>query len=124
MAGLVLLPVAWLFWLITGGLRSTLSGIAYAAVVCIAVMTLHYVLSQAEDRGWIYYRKRRGSYGGLGTTSEWLNLYDPSRRYVQEAKRRQEWQRDEDDDGDGGNDGPGGATRGIAAGSVRAGRRH
>ena len=124
MAGLVLLPVAWLFWLITSGLRGTLSGIAYAAVVCIVLMTLHYALSQAEDRGWIYYRKRRGSYGGLGTTSEWLNLYDPSRRYVQEAKRRQEWQRDEDDDGDGGNDGPGSAPRGIAAGRVRAGRRH
>ena len=30
---------------------------------------LHRFLSYAEDRGWIYYRKKRGSYGGLGVTS-------------------------------------------------------
>lgn len=117
MAGLVLLPVAWVLWLLTSGLREAIPSAAYAAIVCVALFTLHYGLCRVEDKGWIYYRKRRGSYGGLETTSEWLNLYDPSRRYVQDAKRRQEWQRDEDDDGDGGDD-----RAGNAAGSVAAGR--
>lgn len=115
MAGLVLLPVAWVLWSLTGGVRAVIPGAAYAAIVCGVLLTLHYGLSRAEDKGWIYYRKRRGSYGGLGTTSEWLNLYDPSRRYVQEAKRRQEWQRDEDDDGDGGDDRAGTAASGVKA---------
>ena len=119
MASLVLVPVAWVFWLLTSALRGAIPGVAYAAVVCIALLTLHYGLSRAEDKGWIYYRNRRGSYGGLGTTSEWLNLYDPSRRYVQEAKRRQEWQRDEDDDGDGGDDRAGTAASGVKAGRNR-----
>jgi len=61
---------------------------------------LHRVLSAAEDRGWIYYRKRRGSYGGLGVTSNFLNMYDPTRRHMQEAVRIDEWKREEDDDGD------------------------
>jgi hypothetical protein len=70
----------------------------------------------AESRGWVYYRQRRGSYGGLGATSDWLNMYDPSRRYVQEASRRQEWQRNEDDDGDGRGDLPDGADSRVGTG--------
>ena len=61
---------------------------------------LHRFLSYAEERGWIYYRKKRGSYGGLGVTSTFLNMYDPSRKHLQEVVREGEWKRDEDDDGD------------------------
>ena len=61
---------------------------------------LHRFLSYAEDRGWIYYRKKRGSYGGLGVTSNFLNMYDPSRKHLQQVVREGEWKRDEDDDGD------------------------
>jgi hypothetical protein len=61
---------------------------------------LHRFLTYAEDRGWIYYRRKRGSYGGLGVTSNFLNMYDPSRRHLQEVVREVEWKRDEDDDGD------------------------
>jgi len=66
----------------------------------IVLWGLHRFLSYAEDRGWIYYRRKRGSYGGLGVTSNFLNMYDPSRRHMQEAVREGEWKRDEDDDGD------------------------
>jgi hypothetical protein len=62
---------------------------------------LHRFLSYAEDRGWIYYRKKRGSYGGLHTTTNFLNMYDPSRKHLQEVVREGEWKREEDDDGDG-----------------------
>ena len=60
----------------------------------------HRSLSYAEDRGWIYYRKKRGSYGGLGVTADFLNMYDPSRTHLLQAAREGEWKRDEDDDGD------------------------
>ena len=61
---------------------------------------LHRFLTYAEGRGWIYYRKKRGSYGGLGVTSNFLNMYDPSRKHLQQVVREGEWKRDEDDDGD------------------------
>ena len=61
---------------------------------------LHRFLTYAEGRGWVYYRKKRGSYGGLGVTSNFLNMYDPSRRHLQQVVREVEWKRDEDDDGD------------------------
>lgn len=70
------------------------------AVAILALWLLHRLLSYAENRGWIYYRKKRGSYGGLHTTTNFLNMYDPSRQHLQEAVRESEWKRDEDDDGD------------------------
>lgn len=70
-------------------------------VAVVAVLWgLHRVLSYAEDRGWVYYRKQRGSYGGLGVTSNFLNMYDPSRKHLQQVSRVAEWRREEDDDGD------------------------
>ena len=66
----------------------------------ILLWGLHRFLGYAEERGWIYYRRKRGSYGGLGVTSNFLNMYDPSRRHMQEVVREGEWKRDEDDDGD------------------------
>ena len=78
-------------------MRTTLT----AAAVIVLLWGLHRVLSYAEDRGWVYYRKKRGSWGGLGVTSNFLNMYDPSRRHLQEVVRVVEWKREEDDDGDG-----------------------
>ena len=71
-----------------------------AAVVALVLWGMHRFLSYAEERGWVYYRKKRGSYGGLGVTSSFLNMYDPSRRHLQEVQREGEWKRDEDDEGD------------------------
>jgi len=70
------------------------------ALAAAGLWVLHRFLSYAEDRGWIYYRKKRGSYGGLGVTSSFLNMYDPSRKHLQQVVREGEWKRDEDDDGD------------------------
>ncbi len=77
-------------------MRMTLIAVAVVA----ALWGLHLLLSYAEDRGWVYYRKKRGRYGGLGVTSNFLNMYDPSRRHLQEVVRVVEWKREEDDDGD------------------------
>ena len=68
--------------------------------MAVALWGVHRFLTYAEDRGWVYYRKKRGSYGGLGVTSNFLNMYDPSRRHLQQVVREGEWKRDEDDDGD------------------------
>ena len=70
------------------------------ALAAAGVWLLHRFLSYAEERGWIYYRKKRGSYGGLGVTSNFLNMYDPSRKHLQQVSREGEWKREEDDDGD------------------------
>jgi hypothetical protein len=69
-------------------------------IAAVGLWILHRGLTYAEERGWVYYRKKRGSYGGLGVTSNFLNMYDPSRRHLQEVVREVEWKRDEDDDGD------------------------
>ena len=74
--------------------------IVIAAAFMVGLWSLHRLLSYAEDRGWVYYRKKRGSYGGLGVTSNFLNMYDPSRKHLQEVVRVVEWKREEDDDGD------------------------
>lgn len=70
------------------------------AVVVAILWSLHRFLGYAEDRGWIYYRKKRGSYGGLHVTTNFLNMYDPSRKHLQQVSREAEWKREEDDDGD------------------------
>lgn len=69
-------------------------------LVVAGLWLLHRCLTYAENRGWIYYRKKRGSYGGLHVTTNFLNMYDPSRRHLQDVVRMQEWKREEDDDGD------------------------
>lgn len=68
--------------------------------ITLGFVGLHCFLLYSEHRGWIYYLKRRGSYGGLGATSDFLNMYDPSRKHMQQSVREPEWKRDEDDDGD------------------------
>jgi hypothetical protein len=70
------------------------------SLVAGGIWLLHRFLTYAENRGWIYYRKKRGSYGGLHSTTNFLNMYDPSRKHLQEVVREGEWKRDEDDDGD------------------------
>lgn len=71
-----------------------------ATGIALGLWALHRLLGYAEDRGWIYYRKKRGSYGGLHVTTNFLNMYDPSRKHLQQAVREGEWKRVEDDDGD------------------------
>ena len=69
-------------------------------VVLAALFALHRLMLYCEGRGWIYYARGRGSDGGLGVASNFLNIYDPSRKHLQETVREQEWKREEDDDGD------------------------
>jgi len=51
------------------------------------------------DRGWIYYRKRHGSSGALGTAFlEVQSVLEPGKRHVLEVRKNAE--PEEDDSGD------------------------
>ena len=60
---------------------------------------LHRLCLWAEQRGWIYYRKKRGSSGTLSSAVLGVHsLLEPSKRYiVEETSRHQE---EEDQSGD------------------------
>jgi hypothetical protein len=77
-----------------------MQAVLIAVAVAALLWVIHRFLTYAEARGWVYYRKKRGSWGGLGAASNFLNMYDPSRRHLQEIVREVEWKREEDDDGD------------------------
>jgi hypothetical protein len=60
-----------------------------AAVVAAVVYGLHRSAVWAERKGWIYYRKGRGSSGTLGSALlEVQSLLEPSKRHVVEERRR------------------------------------
>jgi hypothetical protein len=66
--------------------------------IVLAAYGLHRLASWAEARGWIYYRKRRGSSGTLGDAFlEVQTMFDPSKKIVLEERRREV--REEDDAG-------------------------
>lgn len=61
------------------------------AVVLIAgaLYGLHRLALRAEESGWIYYVKKRGSSSALsGAVLEVQSILEPSSRYVQEEKTR------------------------------------
>lgn len=54
-----------------------------------ALYGLHRLALWMEDRGWIYYRRRRGSSGALGDAFlEVQSLVDPGQKAVLEARRQ------------------------------------
>ena len=76
-------------------MRYCLLGLGVLASLC----SLHRLALWAERRGWIYYRKRRGSSGTLASAAlEVQSLMEPSRRYVLQEKRRD--RREDQDSGD------------------------
>ncbi len=68
-------------------------------VALAALYGLHRLGTWAEERGWIYYRKKHGSSGTLSTAVlEVQSLLEPSKRHVLQEKQRD--QREEDAEGD------------------------
>ena len=57
------------------------------ALVGGALYALDRLGLYAERRGWVYYRKRRGSVPLATAVLETQALFDPSKRYVLEATR-------------------------------------
>ena len=67
------------------------------AVVAGGLYALDRLGLYMERRGWVYYRKKRGSVPLATAVLETQALFDPSKRYVLEATRT-----DADDSGSGG----------------------
>jgi hypothetical protein len=69
------------------------------ALACGALYLLHRAALWAEDRGWIYYQRRRPSRSALGTAFlEAQSLVEPGKRLLLEA--RQERASEEDESGE------------------------
>lgn len=70
-----------------------------SAVVCAAALLygLHRLATWAEARGWVYYRKGRGSSGAAaGAAFRLHSLTRPSVEHVVEERRRSELERVDD----------------------------
>jgi hypothetical protein len=69
------------------------------ALACGALYLLHRLALWAEDRGWIFYQRRKPSRTALGTAFlEVQSLVEPGKRLLLEA--RQEQDREEDESGE------------------------
>ena len=98
MALLAGLAIAWIAWAIVSpwlpplGAAATLAGVA--AVLC----ALHLLATHAEHRGWIYYRKRHGSWQAVGAAmAEVQAIYRPGQHHVREVKERKDTHREDDE---------------------------
>jgi hypothetical protein len=64
----------------------------------VVLYGLHRLAIWAEDRGWLYYRKRGGTWRGAAAAQELQALLHPSSRHVVEESRRQELTRQDEGD--------------------------
>ena len=70
-------------------------------VVALVGCALHRLALWAEGRGWIYYRRRHGSWGAVGAAmSEVHAIYEPGRQYVKRLKEDAHVHAEQDDEGD------------------------
>jgi hypothetical protein len=59
-----------------------------AILIALGLLALHFLASWAEDRGWIYYRRRQGGSGALGNAVlEVQAMLEPSTRHVVEERQ-------------------------------------
>jgi len=69
------------------------------AAVVVAGFVFHRLMLKAEERGWIYWRRRKGSHGmAASATLEVQQLIEPSKKYVLEVQREQAPESDEEGD--------------------------
>ena len=60
----------------------------FIAFSLLALFLLDRLFLWMESRGWIYWRKRKGSAGAMGSAlSELHSLIEPSKKNIIEAKR-------------------------------------
>jgi hypothetical protein len=69
----------------------------WALVVVAALIGLDRLFLWMEEKGWVYYRKKKSSVG-MGDIFLSGNAFDPGAKHLQEA--RQEKTQEEEEDGD------------------------
>src|SRR4051812_46471868 len=70
---------------------SSMTALVWILTTVASVYGLHRCALWMEQRGWIYYRKRRGSSGGLSSAFLEIQAFlEPSKRHVLEIKRSED----------------------------------
>jgi hypothetical protein len=101
MAVLVGLGVTWIAWAVLSPVLPPLGAAATIAVIGVTLAGLHLAAEFAERRGWIYYRRRHGSWGAVGAAmAEVQAIYRPGQHHVRQVRERADVYREEDADGD------------------------
>lgn len=94
------LALIWILWAILSPLLPPLGVAATLAAVVSALVGLHLLADYAEGKGWIYYRRRQGSWGAVGAAmAEVQAIYRPGQHHVREVRERADTHREEDDGG-------------------------
>ena len=76
-------------------------GWLYGLTAVVAIYAAHRLSCWAEDRGWIYYRKRSGRPGTAASAFlEIHSMMEPSKKHVLEVTREGEHKTERDDSGD------------------------
>lgn len=102
MALLAGLTLTWMAWAVLSPILPALGPAATLASFGLALVVLHLLANFAERRGWIYYRRRRGSWGAVGAAmAEVQAIYRPGQHHVREVRERADVDRDEDEEGAG-----------------------
>ena len=105
MAVLAGLGATWIAWAILSPLLPPLGAAATIATICATLVGLHLAADFAERRGWIYYRRRQGSWGAVGAAlAEVQAIYRPGQHHVRQVRERADVYREDDADGDQPND--------------------
>ena len=75
--------IAWIAWALVSPWLPPLGAAATVAGVAAALCALHLLADYAEHRGWIYYRKRHGSWQAVGAAmAEVQAIYRPGQHHV------------------------------------------
>ena len=73
--------------------------VLWVVIVLLGILVLDRLAVWMEGRGWIYWRKKHGSSGTLGTAFlELQAIFEPGKQHVIEARRDED--AEEDDSGD------------------------
>lgn len=72
--------------------------LGWLALVAAGLYAIHLLATWAENRGWIYYRKRHGSVTVGSAFLEIQALMEPSQRHVLEQRRKDDF--DDQESGD------------------------
>ncbi len=67
-----------------------------AAALVVGAILLDRLFLKMEARGWIYYRKKQASPGGLGSAVLSVqSMLEPGKQYVLESKQKERGQEDD-----------------------------
>jgi hypothetical protein len=73
--------------------------VVWVVFILVGLLALDRIAVWMERRGWIYWRRKHGSSGTLGTAFlELQTILEPSKRHVIEARLEED--AEEDDSGD------------------------